>query len=195
MESKRPTRAALNARARKIRLLLLDVDGVLTDGRIYYVPASTGEPATAQLKLVETKTFHSRDGFGIGMWHRAGFKSGLISGRDSPIVAYRARELGIEYVRQGTGREKVGPYREVLAEAGVKDHEVCYVGDDLVDLPLLTRAGLGVAVADSHPLLERYVHYVTRARGGLGAVREVVELILAAQGKFKPILDGYLAGD
>jgi len=193
MDSKRPTRAALKSRARKIRLLLLDVDGVLTDGRIYYVPAATGRSAAGGLKLVETKTFHSRDGFGIGMWHRSGFKTGLISGRDSPIVAYRARELGIQFVRQGAGREKLGPYREVLQEAGVQDHEVCYVGDDLVDLPLLTRVGLGVAVADSHPLLARYVHYVTKARGGLGAVREVVELILAAQGKFEPLLDSYVA--
>jgi 3-deoxy-D-manno-octulosonate 8-phosphate phosphatase (KDO 8-P phosphatase) len=187
------SRRELQSRARQIRLLLLDVDGVLTDGRIYYVPAATGKSADGDLKLVETKTFHSRDGFGIGMWHRAGFKTGLISGRESPIVAYRARELGIHYVRQGAGREKVGPYREVLAEAGVQDQEVCYVGDDLVDLPLLTRAGLGVAVADSHPLLARYVHYVTQAPGGLGAVREVVELILTAQGKFKPVLEGYLA--
>lgn len=187
--------AALKVRARKVRLLLLDVDGVLTDGRIYYVPADAGKSADASLKLVETKTFHSRDGFGIGMWHRSGFKTGLISGRDSPIVEYRARELGIQFVRQGAGRDKLGPYREVLQEAAVQDHEVCYVGDDLVDLPLLTRVGLAVAVADSHPLLARYVHYVTKARGGLGAVREVVELILAAQGRFKALLDAYVAPD
>lgn len=187
-------KSSLRTRARKIRLLLLDVDGVLTDGRIYYVPGAAGKSADASLKLVETKTFHSRDGFGIGMWHRSGFMTGLISGRDSPIVEFRARELGIQFVRQGAGREKLEPYREVLREAGVQDSEVCYVGDDLVDLPLLTRVGLAVAVADSHPLLARYVHYVTKARGGLGAVREVIELILAAQGKFQPLLNSYVAG-
>jgi 3-deoxy-D-manno-octulosonate 8-phosphate phosphatase (KDO 8-P phosphatase) len=199
--------ASVRARARKVRLLLLDVDGVLTDGRIYYVPAgcteagdgseqagpeASGKPADHGLRLVETKTFHSRDGLGINIWHRNGFKTGLISGRESPIVAYRAQELGIHFVRQGH-RQKVGPYEEILEEAGLKDRDVCYVGDDLVDLPLLTRVGLAVAVGDSHPLLARYVHYVTHARGGLGAVREVIELILAAQGKFKPVLDGYLA--
>ncbi len=192
MYPKKTTRRALEARARKIRLLLLDVDGVMTDGRIYYVPAAAGESADADLKLVETKTFHSRDGLGINIWHRNGFKTGIISGRNSPVVEFRARELGIQFVRQGH-REKLGPYREILQEAGVEDREVCYVGDDLVDLPLLTRVGLGVAVANSHPLLARYVHYVTRAPGGLGAVREVIELVLAAQGKFKPVLDGYLA--
>ncbi|HEV3275676.1 MAG TPA: HAD family hydrolase [Terriglobia bacterium] len=194
MNPKKPTRHAIQARARRIRLLLLDVDGVLTDGRIYYVPAPAraAESADAGLKLVETKTFHSRDGLGINIWHRNGFKTGIISGRDSPIVDYRARELGIQFVRQGH-REKLGPYREILQEAGLQDREVCYVGDDLVDLPLLTRVGLSVAVGDSHPLLARYVHYVTRAHGGLGAVREVIELILTAQGKFKPVLDGYLA--
>jgi 3-deoxy-D-manno-octulosonate 8-phosphate phosphatase (KDO 8-P phosphatase) len=190
----RPSRRGLQARARKIRLLLLDVDGVMTDGRIYYVPASAGKSVEGDLKLVETKTFHSRDGLGINIWHRSGFRTGLISGRESPIVAHRARELGIQFVRQGH-REKLGPYREILQEAGVHDREVCYVGDDLVDLPLLTRVGLAVAVGNSHPLLGRYVHYVTRAPGGLGAVREVIELILAAQGKFKPVLGAYLAED
>ncbi len=193
------SRRDVQSRARKIRLLLLDVDGVLTDGRIYYVPAigdapaKRDESAAGEPKLVETKTFHSRDGLGINIWHRCGFKTGLISGRDSPIVTHRARELGIEFVRQGERRDKLGPYREILKEAGLEDRQVCYVGDDLVDLRLLTRVGLAVAVADSHPLLARYVHYVTRARGGLGAVREVIELILAAQGKFKPVLEGYLA--
>lgn len=206
MATRKHSRREVHARARKIRLLLLDVDAVLTDGRIYYVPAddtregatpSGDRPATGVvgepgLKLVETKTFHSRDGLGINIWHRCGFKTGLITGRDSPIVTYRAKELGIQFVRQGQ-RQKLGPYREIVQEAGVLDREVCYVGDDLVDLPLLTRVGLAVAVADSHPLLARYVHYVTRARGGLGAVREAIELILAAQGKFDPILKAYLA--
>lgn len=191
---RRLDKASLNARARMVRLLLMDVDGVLTDGRIYYVPAASAKSAEGPPALVETKTFHSRDGLGINLWHQAGLRTGLISGRKSPIVEHRARELGIHFVRQGH-RDKLGPYLEILQEAGVRRHEVCYVGDDLVDLPVLIRVGLAVAVGNSHPLLSRYVHYVTRAPGGLGAVREVIELILTVQGKFKPVLDAYLAAD
>ncbi|HEV2175953.1 MAG TPA: HAD family hydrolase [Terriglobia bacterium] len=177
-------------RARKIRLLLLDVDGVLTDGRIYYVPdRDTGR--TAAGSFLETKTFHSRDGLGIRFARDAGLKLGLLSGRASPVVQFRARELGIEFIREGA-REKVGPYREILAEARLSDDETCYIGDDLVDLPVLRRCGFAVGVGNGHPLLRRYVHYWTRAPGGAGAVREVIEVILKAQGKFDSILEGYL---
>ena len=194
---KHPARdqAGIKARARKIRLLLMDVDGVLTDGRIYYVPASPASSSrSARSGLIETKTFHSRDGLGIRFAHQAGLKTGIISGRHSPIVEYRARELGIHFVHQDA-REKLGPYREILREAGLRDEQVCYVGDDLVDLPVLVRVGLAVAAGGGHPLLGKYVHYVTRAPGGLGAVRETIELILAAQGRFRAVLDGYLAAD
>jgi 3-deoxy-D-manno-octulosonate 8-phosphate phosphatase (KDO 8-P phosphatase) len=173
----------VRARARKIKLLLLDVDGVLTDGRIYYVPRPQGG-------LVETKTFHSRDGLGIRLAHAAGLKTGIISGRGSPIVEHRAKELGIHYVQQ-EALEKISPYEKILAQAGVGDREVCYVGDDIVDLPLLRRVGLAVGVGDGHPVLRRYVHYWTRARGGLGAVRETIEVILEAQGKLAHVLDHY----
>lgn len=179
------------ARARKVRLLLMDVDGVLTDGRIYYVPAGGGAIRGRRLALVETKTFHSRDGLGIRFAQQAGLRLGLLSGRRSLVVEHRARELDIDFVRQDA-REKLEPYQEILREAGLRDEEVCYVGDDLVDLPVLVRVGLAVGVGDGHPLLARYVHYITRAPGGGGAVRETIELILAAQGKFEPILRRYL---
>lgn len=184
--------AALKARARKIKLLLMDVDGVLTDGRIYYVPADPGSRSRAgRPELIETKTFHSRDGLGVRFAHQAGLRTGIISGRQSPVVEYRARELGIYFIRQGA-REKLAPYREILEEAGLRDEQVCYMGDDLVDLPVLVRVGLAVGVGKGHPLLSQYVHYVTRAPGGLGAVRETIELILAAQGKLRSVLEGYL---
>ena len=183
---------SVKARAKRVRLLLMDVDGVLTDGRIYYVPAGTSK--SAGLQLVETKTFHTRDGFGIHFAHTSGIRTGLISGRASPIVEYRARELGIHFVRENF-REKLAPYREILKEAGVTDEEVCYIGDDLVDLPVLVRVGLAVGVADGHPLLRRHVHYVTREPGGHGAVREAIELILSAQGKLKPIIDHFQRRD
>ena len=184
-------RLSLKERARRVRLLLMDVDGVLTDGRIYYIPVGSPKPAGTIPPLVETKAFHSRDGFGIHFAHVSGIRTGLISGRTSPIVEYRARELGIHFLRQNT-TEKLTPYREILKEAGLTDEEVCYIGDDLVDLPVLIRAGLAVSVGDGHSLLRRYVHYVTRQRGGHGAVRETIELILSAQGKLKPVLDHFL---
>lgn len=189
-----PTSAReINRRARKIKLLLLDVDGVLTDGRIYYVPDPDAGRTVAG-SFLETKTFHSRDGLGIHFARQAGLKIGLLSGRASPVVQFRARELGIDYLREGAP-EKVGPYREILAEARLTDEQACYVGDDLVDLPVLRRCGLAVGVGNGHPLLRRYVHYWTRAPGGAGAVREVIEVILKAQGKFDSILEGYLGRD
>jgi len=174
----------LRTRARKIKLLLMDVDGVLTDGRFLFVPGSGG-------RLVETKAFHSRDGLGFRIAHQAGLKTGFITGRHSPVIEYRAKELGVHFLRQDA-REKLEPYREILLKANLQDEEVCFVGDDIVDLPLLTRVGLAVSVADGHKLLRRYVHYVTRQPGGFGAVRETIELILSAQGKWKAALKHYL---
>jgi len=174
----------IRRRARKIKLLLMDVDGVLTDGRIYYVPNPRGG-------VYETKTFHARDGLGIRFAINAGLKTGILSGRSSPVVEYRAKELGIQFIQQ-RALEKVEPYEKILSAAGVKDDEVCYMGDDVVDLPILMRAGLAVGVADGHPLVRRHIHYCTRAPGGLGAVREIVELILAAQGKWDSMLRHYL---
>jgi 3-deoxy-D-manno-octulosonate 8-phosphate phosphatase (KDO 8-P phosphatase) len=171
-------------RARKIKLLLLDVDGVMTDGRIYYVPRPDGG-------MFETKGFHSRDGIGIRYAREAGLKVGIITGRSSDTVRYRAEELKLDFVEENS-LKKIPPYEKILRAAGVEDDEVCYVGDDAVDLPILTRVGLAVGVGDGHPLLRRYVHYLTRAPGGAGAIREAIELILDSQGKWKPVLDRYL---
>lgn len=174
----------LRARARKIKFLLLDVDGVLTDGRIYYLPDPRGG-------IFETKTFHSRDGLGMRLAQSAGLKMGIITGRSSPALEHRARELGIRVLRQNA-REKLEPYQEILRANRLEDAQVCYVGDDIVDLPLLRRVGLAVGVGDGHALLRRYVHYRTRHPGGAGAVRETIELILRAQGKWKSILNHFL---
>jgi len=178
------SKTELRKRARKIKLLLLDVDGVMTDGRIYYVPRPEGG-------MFETKTFHSRDGIGIRYAREAGLKIGIISGRGSDTVRYRAAELKLDFVEENS-LQKIPPYERILKAAGVRDGEVCYVGDDLVDLPILKRAGLAVAVHDGHPFLRKHVHYVTKAPGGLGAIREVVELILDSQGKWKAVLEDYL---
>ena len=194
-----PTKRSLRDRASKIKLLLMDVDGVLTDGRIYYLPAPGQRRGRRRLTLddrpvFETKTFHSRDGLGLRLAQRAGLRIGVISGRKSPVVEYRARELNFDFIEQ-SALEKLAPYQKVLKAAGVRDDEVCYVGDDIVDLPILTRVGLAVSVGDGHPLLRKHVHYVTGARGGLGAVRETIELILTAQGKFESVLEHYLGGN
>jgi 3-deoxy-D-manno-octulosonate 8-phosphate phosphatase (KDO 8-P phosphatase) len=176
----------LLARAKRIKLLLMDVDGVLTDGSIYLLPSPDG-------KLFETKGFNSRDGMGIRYAHRAGIKTGIITGRSSPVIEARVKELGIHYLEQNA-LAKIEPYERTRQAAQVRDEEVCYVGDDIVDLPLLKRVGLAVCVGDGDEFLRRHVHYWTRRPGGAGAVRETVELILTAQGKWGDILKSYLPG-
>ena len=146
---------------------------MLTDGRIYYLPGKNGA-------FVESKTFHSRDGAGIRLLHLAGLKTGIITGRESQVVKFRAEELGIHYIYQNAGT-KGSAFEEILKASRLCPEQVCFVGDDIVDLPVLRYAGLAVAVANCHPTLKRDVHYVTRALGGAGAVREAVELILEAQ--------------
>ena len=156
-------------RARKIKLLLMDCDGVLTDGRLYF--SESGE---------ELKVFHARDGQGIVDWHRAGFRSGLISGRVSKIVDLRAGQLGIEFVLQGRG-EKVSAFEEIVVAAGVSPDETAFVGDDTPDAVVMPFVGFAVAVADAHDPVKAAAHYVTQRRGGRGAVREVIDLLLAAK--------------
>jgi 3-deoxy-D-manno-octulosonate 8-phosphate phosphatase (KDO 8-P phosphatase) len=167
----------LAGRIAAIELLVLDVDGVLTDGRIVY--SDNG---------VETKTFHVHDGAGVRFWLDAGRQAAIISGRQSPAVARRARELGIPHVIQGAGA-KLPALQTLLRQIGLGPDQACVVGDDLPDLPLLRNAGLGVAVADACPELRLAAHYVTSRPGGRGAVREVVELLLAGQGQWQPLLD------
>jgi 3-deoxy-D-manno-octulosonate 8-phosphate phosphatase (KDO 8-P phosphatase) len=168
-------------RAAEVKLLLLDCDGVLTDGRI--TPVLSGGD--------ELKSFHTHDGHGLVMLHRAGLRSGIISGRTSRLVETRAADLGIAYVRQGA-LDKLSVFDALLVEAHVAPSEVAYVGDDVVDIPLMRRSGLAVAVADATHDTREAAHYVTRRTGGFGAVREVCELILKAQGRWDELMQRYL---
>lgn len=174
-------REEVERRAAAVKLLLLDCDGVLTDGRITLVEGGD-----------EQKSFHTRDGHGLVLLHRAGLRSGIISGRSSRIVAARAADLGVAYVRQGA-LDKLEVFEELLDEAGVEPSEVAYVGDDVVDIPLMRRSGLAVAVADATEDTREAAHYVTRLPGGFGAVREVCELILKAQGRWDELMKRYKA--
>jgi 3-deoxy-D-manno-octulosonate 8-phosphate phosphatase (KDO 8-P phosphatase) len=170
----------IERRAARIRLLLMDCDGVLTDGRITLI--GDGD---------EEKSFHTRDGHGIVLLHRAGLSSGIISGRSSSLVERRARELGMAYVKQGTW-DKIKEFEEVLGAAGVEDEAVAFIGDDVTDIPLMQRSELAIAVADASDETRRAAHYVTRLPGGFGAVREVCELILKAQGHWEDLMARYI---
>lgn len=169
------TMRGLKAKAKKIKLLLLDVDGVLTDGRI--ILDNQGN---------ELKAFHVRDGHGIKLAQRAGIVIGIITGRKAEVVNVRARELGIGEVYQGA-LEKIGVYESLREKYGVRDDEAAFIGDDIVDVGILKRVGLAVSVADCDPAVKPYVDMITQAKGGRGAVREVINLLLASQGK-KPAL-------
>jgi 3-deoxy-D-manno-octulosonate 8-phosphate phosphatase (KDO 8-P phosphatase) len=171
--------AAVAARARKIRVLLMDVDGVLTAGQVYLMPQADGT-------AVEMKAFHSQDGAGLKLARDAGLRTGVISGRESAAVTRRAQEVGMEFVFQGRG-EKVPAYEEILRMAGVRDLDVAYIGDDLPDLPILERVGLAIAVANAVEEVRRAVHHVTRRTGGDAGVREAIEGILKAQGKWREV--------
>jgi 3-deoxy-D-manno-octulosonate 8-phosphate phosphatase (KDO 8-P phosphatase) len=166
-------------KARQIQMLLLDVDGVLTDG--------TFEPNGTE----EIKRFHSRDGIGLTLAKRAGLKLGLISGRVSSVVSERARELEMHFVRLGVD-DKLTAFREVLEQEGLTPKEIAYMGDDLPDLPILTRVGLAAAVSDAHNEVRTRVDYVTRARGGFGAVRELIDQILLAKGLQEKLVQDFL---
>jgi len=169
----------IQSKAARIRLLLLDVDGVLTDGT--FVPDSSRE----------TKRFHSRDGIGIVLARKAGLKVGLISGRSSTIVEARAKELQMSFVRLGVS-DKLHALDEALAQESCALDEMAYMGDDLPDLGILRRAGLSATVADAPQAVRSRVDYVARANGGYGAVRELVEVILESQGKLDELVADYL---
>jgi len=170
---------SVQQRAARIKLLLMDCDGVLTDGRIWLF--ENGE---------EQKGFHTRDGLGLELWHRAGLKSGIISGRKSNAVERRAQGLGMSFLVQGV-TEKVQAFTETVAQAGVTNEEVAFIGDDLNDIPLMVRSGLGIAVADAALEVRESAHYVTQLAGGYGAVREVIELILKAQDRWHDLTAHY----
>jgi len=173
-------KSRVKSRAKKIRLLLMDVDGVLTDGRIWLQSWPDG---TAH----EIKGFSAYDGAGLKLARAAGLRTGVITGRESAAMTRRAREADIEFVFQGRG-EKLPAYEEILRTAKLKDDEVAYIGDDLPDLAILSRVGLAIAVANAVPEVKRAAHYVTKSSGGDGAAREVVELILKSQDKWEESL-------
>ena len=159
----------LKQRCKKIRLLLLDVDGVLTDGRLYYGP--NGE---------EIKAFFVRDGCGLKLWHAAGFRSGIISGRNSDIVSFRAAETNMSFIYQGNDN-KIEAFNELVAEANFPADEIAFVGDDTLDIQVFERVGLAIAVADAHEDAIKAAHYITNTPGGRGAVREVIDMLLKAR--------------
>ena len=169
----------LDQRCQAIELLLADVDGVLTDGRV--IVNNQG---------IETKQFHIRDGMGIRLWQKAGYAFGVISLRSSQIVKMRAAELNIAIVRQGA-LDKLATTREILDELKLAPSQACYIGDDLPDLPVIRAVGLGAAVADACLEVRQAAAYVTSVPGGSGAVREVVELILKAQGRWDDVIQPY----
>jgi 3-deoxy-D-manno-octulosonate 8-phosphate phosphatase (KDO 8-P phosphatase) len=166
----------LDARLKRIKLLLMDCDGVMTDGRIWLTPDGD-----------EQKAFHSRDGQGISIWHRAGLKSGIISGRTSSGVKRRAHELKMDYVH-AYAKDKTVALEEILAEAKASPDECCYIGDDLGDIAVMRKVGFAVAVADAASDTKAAAHYVTSLAGGRGAVREIIELILKAQNRWDELV-------
>lgn len=163
-------------RAENVKLVILDVDGVMTDGRI--IIDDNG---------VETRSFDIKDGLGVVALQMLGVEVAIITSKKSPSVALRAKELRIARFHEGI-RKKVEVYEVMLQEMGITDEQVCYVGDDLVDLAMMKRVGFAVAVADAVDEVREAAHYITKARGGYGAVREVAELILKSQGKWETIL-------
>jgi 3-deoxy-D-manno-octulosonate 8-phosphate phosphatase (KDO 8-P phosphatase) len=169
----------LTERLKKIRLLILDVDGVMTDGRIIF--DSNG---------VESKFFNVKDGHGIKLVQRSGIEVAIISGRESRVVANRAAELGIDRVYQKS-LDKLTPYGEILRLTGLEDAMVAFVGDDVIDIPVLRRVGFAAAPADAVAEVLPYAHFVTRNRGGWGAVREVCDLILKEQGSWDSVMERY----
>jgi len=179
------------ARARKIKLFLMDVDGTLTDGGVCLIsttaPDGSGDPVVSEMKV-----FNAQDGQGLSLAHTMGIQTGFITGRSSPAVARRAHELKVAFVYLGQAK-KTQAFEECMQKAGVTEEEVAYMGDDLPDIPLARRAGLAVCVADGAPELAAICHFKTHRLAGRGAAREVVELILKAQGRWEEAVPQALA--
>jgi 3-deoxy-D-manno-octulosonate 8-phosphate phosphatase (KDO 8-P phosphatase) len=167
-------------RARRIKVLLLDVDGILTDGAIIYTAEG-----------VEVKAFHIQDGLGLKLLQKAGIEAGVITARESAMVRRRAEELGLAHIHQGV-EDKLAVYEGILAENRLQPSEIAYMGDDWIDLPLLTRVGLAATVADAVPEVKEAAHFVTIRGGGRGAVREVCDLLLEARGVRLELLRKFL---
>jgi 3-deoxy-D-manno-octulosonate 8-phosphate phosphatase (KDO 8-P phosphatase) len=168
-------------RAAKVKLFIFDVDGVLTDGGLHY--GAEGEAF---------KTFNVQDGLGIKLLQESGVLTGIISARRSPQVAARAKDLAIEFVHQG-GHDKLTPFKALLDQLNLTEEQVAFIGDDVVDIPILSRAGFAVAVPNARPEVLARVHHVTQHRGGHGAVREICEFVLRAQGNYERVMAQFLA--
>jgi len=195
-------------RAKKIKLLLFDVDGVLTDGKLFIFPVPAGAQQSTQehaakhsgqggfglvsQTVIEAKGFHAHDGTAISLARLAGIKTGLITKRSSDTVALRARELKLEHVHQGI-QDKLTVFREILQQEGLRSDESAFVGDDVIDLPVMRNCGFAVAVANARSEVKKEAHYVTPHSGGDGALRDALEYILKAQGKWKKVVDEYTA--
>jgi 3-deoxy-D-manno-octulosonate 8-phosphate phosphatase (KDO 8-P phosphatase) len=194
------------SRARKIKLLLFDVDGVLTDGKLFFFPAPAGAQTTQQhaarhggeggfglasQSMVEAKGFHAHDGAAISLARLAGIKTGLITKRISETVALRARDLKLDHVHQGI-QDKLGVFRKILKQEDLAAAEASFVGDDVIDQPVMWNCGLAIAVANARDEVKRDAHYVTKHGGGDGALRDAVEFILKAQGKWQKVVEEYI---
>jgi len=196
------------ARARRIKLLIFDVDGVLTDGTIYLFPAPGNTRHRARAlraqhpggagfgivshSMVEAKGFHAHDGTAISLARLAGLKTGIITKRISETVALRARDLAVDHVHQGV-EDKASILKKIVREEKISEAEVAYVGDDIIDLPIMRRCGLAIAVANARDEVKKEAQFITRHGGGQGAARDAVEYILRAQGKWNGVMRRYLA--
>jgi 3-deoxy-D-manno-octulosonate 8-phosphate phosphatase (KDO 8-P phosphatase) len=181
-------------RARKIKVILFDVDGVLTDGGIWLIPVPVFVEGTSTTKMVEAKGYNAHDGTAISLARLGGLKCGIITKRISETVALRARDLKLEFVYQGQAF-KMKAVREIMAQGGVALDEIAYVGDDVIDLPVMRACGLAVAVGDAREQVKAEAHYVTPNRGGHGAGRDAVEFILEAKGLLDKCTEAYIDED
>ena len=196
------------ARAKKIKLLLFDVDGVLTDGKLFFFPAPAGAQQTthehaakhsekpgyaiASTSMVEAKGFHAHDGTAISLARLGGIQTGLITKRISETVALRARDLHLDHIHQGI-KDKLGTFHEILKQAGLQNDQAAFVGDDIIDLPVMRACGLAVAVPNAREGVKDEAHFITDHFGGDGALRDVVEYILKSQGRLQQVIDDYIA--
>jgi 3-deoxy-D-manno-octulosonate 8-phosphate phosphatase (KDO 8-P phosphatase) len=195
-------------RAKKIKLMIFDVDGVMTDGTIFLFPAPGGEAGSTTHEhrekmagsggygfsgtaMIEAKGFNAHDGAGFSLARLGGLKTAIITKRISETVALRARDLKIEHVYQGQ-QDKAAAFYDILQKEGLAAEQACYVGDDVIDLPVMRLCGLAVAVKDARPEVLREAHYITAHDGGRGAVRDAIEYVLRAQGSLERVIDDYI---
>lgn len=197
-----------NNRAKNIKLILFDVDGVLTDGTLWFFPAPAGGPRATDAErvqkgdapgfgilsqnMIEAKGFNAHDGTAISLARLGGLKTGMVTKRISETVAIRARDLRIDYLFQGADN-KSEVLDKILAESGFREEQIAYVGDDVIDLPIMRRCGLAIAVANARPQVKAMAHYQTQSGGGHGAARDAVEYILQVQGTLERVIEAYIA--